>query len=235
MALPSPERPTDPPPVPWKNVVQFVRQLSHDVRNDLNAAELQSAYLTELAEGEEMKNEVQRLRGMVTEIATSLQRLSAALAQTNLNVISYRAEDFVDDVKQKLGSDFASEAAKVNWDVQLKDEIVQIDPQLLPQAVIELFANAFRHEKTVTAISAKASVDNARFIFELREPKARFELSTEQWGREPLRHIGQGHYGLGLNRVRSIVEAHSGELRATYDGSTLVTRMSLPLARKTRS
>src|SRR5205085_3517288 len=36
--------------VPWDDVVRFVRQLSHDLRNDLNALELQSAYIAELTQ-----------------------------------------------------------------------------------------------------------------------------------------------------------------------------------------
>ena len=48
--------------VPWNDVVHFVRQLSHDLRNHLNAIELQSTFLAELAEDAELKTEVGRLR-----------------------------------------------------------------------------------------------------------------------------------------------------------------------------
>ena len=44
-----------------------------------------------------------------------------------------------------------------------------------------------------------------------------FTSETQNWGREPLRNIRQRHYGLGLNRVRAIIEAHGGELQAQYD------------------
>src|SRR6266404_955328 len=94
----------------------------------------------------------------------------------------------------------------------------------------KLFCNAFQHERNIKTISAKAYLDKDRFVFELREPKVRFELSTENWGREPLRNVSQGHYGLGLNRARSIAEAHGGNFRAEYDQktSTLITTMRLP-------
>ena len=45
MAGNSSEAPTDSLTVPWSDTVRFVRQLSHDLRNDLNAIELQSAYI----------------------------------------------------------------------------------------------------------------------------------------------------------------------------------------------
>jgi len=118
----------------------------------------------------------------------------------------------------------------VTWDMQLKDATLQIDPQLAQQAFLELFSNAFQHERNIKTISAKAYLDKDRFVFELREPKVRFELPTENWGREPLRNVSQGHYGLGLNRARSIAEAHGGNFRAEYDQktSTLVTTLTLP-------
>jgi len=228
---------SDSPSVPWPDLVKFVRQLGHDIRNNLNAVELQSAYLAELAEEGELKSEVRRLREMISEIGTSLQKLSAALSQTKPNFISYRAADFIEDLKQKLAKDFPNDAGKVKWNVQLKDEQLQIDPQITQQALLELFANAFQHERNVKEITAKADIENGHLVFKLHEPKAKFELSTENWGREPLRHVGQSHYGLGLNRTRVITEAHGGKFGAEYNRttSTLVTKLTLPISREGKS
>ena len=222
---------SEPPSVAWPNMVKFVRQLSHDIRNNLNAVELQSAYLAELALDPEMKNEVQRLREMVSEVGRNLQGLTSGLSQANPTPISYPAADFIEDLKQKLAKDFADNATKVTWDVQLKDATLQIDPQLGQQAFFELFNNAFQHERNVKSITAKAYIDNDHFVFELHEPKARFELSTENWGHEPLQNVSQGHYAIGLHRVRSIAKAHDGDLRAEYDRktSTLVTTVTFPV------
>src|SRR5467141_1527236 len=222
---------TDPPGVSWPDIIKFVRQLSHDIRNNLNAVELQSAYLAELAEEGEIKGEIQRLREMTSQIGTSLQRLTAGLSQANPNLIPYPAADFVEDLKEKLTKEFPDNAGKVIWDVQLKDATLQIDPQLAQQAFLEIFGNAFQHERNLKAITARACIANNRFVFELQEPKARFELSTENWGREPLRNVSQGHYGLGLNRARSVAEAHGGDFRAEYDRKTsmLITTLRLPI------
>ena len=227
----SKQPPGESPSVPWPDMVKFVRQVSHDIRNNLNAVELQSAYLAELAEEGEMKNEVQRLREMISQIGISLQRLTAGLSQANPNLIPYPAADFVEDLKQKLAKEYPDNAAKVTWEVQLKDATLQVDPQLVQQAFLEIFSNAFQHERNIKSITAKAYIDSNRFVFELREPKARFELSTENWGREPLRNVSQGHYGLGLNRARSIAEAHGGDFRAEYDRKTsaLITTLRLPI------
>src|SRR4030095_14690827 len=48
MAETSPENRSDSLSVPWVDTVRFIRQLGHDLRNHLNAIELQSAYISEL-------------------------------------------------------------------------------------------------------------------------------------------------------------------------------------------
>ena len=226
------EQHTDSLSVSWTDNVRFVRQLSHDLRNHLNAAELQAVYISELTGDAELKTEIKRLRATIAGLGAILQKLSADLGQIKPSLMPYRAVDFVEDLRQKFAHDFPQESAAVNWDVQPGDAALNVDPQLLQQALLELFANAFQHQRGQGPLAATAKIDNDRFVFTLREPKARFELSTENWGREPLRKISQGHYGLGLNRVRVIVEAHRGELHAHYDPteSVLLTTITLPLS-----
>src|SRR5437667_12031714 len=98
----SKQPPDKSPSVAWPDVVNFVRQLSHDIRNNLNAVELQSAYLAELTEEAEIKNEIQRLREMVSGIGISLQRLTTSLSQANPNLITYLATVIVDEWIEKV-------------------------------------------------------------------------------------------------------------------------------------
>lgn len=218
--------------VPWIDIVRFVRQLSHDLRNHLNAAELQAAYIGELAESEDLKKEISRLRKLMAAVASNLQQVSAALAPVKPTLMLYGAADFLEDLKQK--ADFARDPAKVIWEIDLGDAMLNIDPQLSQEAFLELFTNAFQHEPGGGAFVARACIDNGRFTFTLREPKTRFDLSTESWGREPLHKLSRGHYGLGLSRVRAIVVAHGGDVGARYDttASALLTTLTLPLAKK---
>lgn len=218
--------------VPMPDVVKFVRQLAHDLRNDLNAAELQSAYLIEIAEAGELKDEIKRLRGMISQVGANLQSVTVALGQPRLTEMPYSASDFIEDLQQKLQSAHQEQSARVKWDVQIDQAELEIDPQLLLPAFLELFANAFRHGPADAAISATARMENGRFVFSLAEPNQAFARSTENWGREPLRSVSQGHYGLGLHRTRGIIEAHGGELKARYEqeSSSLITTVILPVA-----
>jgi K+-sensing histidine kinase KdpD len=230
MAKPPSDDRAEIPSVAWSDVVRFIRQLSHDLRNHLNAIELQSAYISELESDEQLKNEIKRLREMISGMTSALQTLSKAVSEVKPTPISYPAADFMEDLRRKIDHDFSGKSAGITWNIQLGDAALNIDPQLLEEAFHELFANAFRHNRGDGALVATARIDRNQFLFTLEEPKAGFVLPTGNWGREPIREISQGHYGLGLNRVRAIVEAHGGEMYAQYgpDTSILTTTLALP-------
>jgi len=220
--------------VPWSDTVRFIRQLGHDLRNHLNAIELQSAYIDELADKTELKQEIKRLRDMISRLTTTLQSLSADLGEIKPNLISYPASDFVEDLQKKIAREFPDNVSDIIWEIKAGSAMLRIDPELLTRAFLEFFANAFQHGRGEGNLVVAARIERKQFIFTLQEPKEQFGLSTENWGHEPMRQISQGHYGLGLNRVRIILEAHGGKMHVQYDSSAsmLVTTLTMPLARE---
>ena len=218
--------------VPWTDTVRFIRQLAHDLRNDLNAIELQSAYISELTQDQELTSEINRLREIVAGLNSTLQLLSKAVGDVRPNMITYPAAEFLTDVRKQIERKFSKENHEITWDVQLEGGTLNIDPQLFQEVFAELFANALHHGRGTGALIARARISDGRFLFSLHEPKATFSSDTQNWGREPLRNIQQRHYGLGLNRMRAIIEAHGGELQAQYDpkATTLVSTVGLPVS-----
>ena len=216
--------------VPWSDTVRFVRQLSHDLRNDLNALELHSAYIGELTQDQELTSEIKRLREIVSGLNSTLQLLSRAVGEVSPDLVAYPTGEFLADMRTQIERNFSEETHEIKWDVQLEDGMLNIDPQLFQEVFVELFANALQHDRGKGPLVARARIIDGRFVFSLHEPKAGFSSDTQNWGREPFRNIRQRHYGLGLNRVRAIVEAHGGELQAQYDSkaATLVSTMALP-------
>src|SRR5215467_12535734 len=93
--------------VPWSDTVRFVRQLSHDLRNDLNAIELQSAYIGELTQDQELTSEIKRLREVVSGLNSTLQRLSRAVGEVAPNVITYPAGEFLADMRTRIERNFS--------------------------------------------------------------------------------------------------------------------------------
>src|ERR1700747_2176788 len=116
MADAVPENQNDSLSVPWIDMVRFVRQLSHDLRNHLNAIELQSAYISELDASAELKGEIKRLREMISGLSAVLQKLSG-LGEIKPNPISYRASDFVEDLRKTIAHEFLKESAEITWDI----------------------------------------------------------------------------------------------------------------------
>ena len=106
MAGNSSEVATDSINVPWSDMVRFVRQLSHDLRNDLNAIELQSAYIGELTQDEELRNEIKRLREVVSGLNATLQSLSRAVGEVTPNVITYPAGEFLAAMRTQIERNF---------------------------------------------------------------------------------------------------------------------------------
>lgn len=228
---PSEDR-TDTLNVAWSDVVRFIRQLTHDLRNHLNAIELQSAYISELEGEDELKDEINRLRGMISGLTSALQSLSNAVSGVKPSLIPYRAADFAEDLGKKIDHDFSGESGAITWNVQVDDAMLNVDPQLLQEALSELFANAFRHIRGKGNVVVTAKMENGQFLFIMEEPKARLEGTSDNWGCEPLRKVSPNHYGLGLHRVRAIIEAHGGKMQAHYDpnASMLITTLVLPVS-----
>ena len=214
--------------VPWENFVKFVRQLSHDLRNQLNAAELQSALISELTSDEELKSETRRLRELISQLGVTLQGLSTLVADPRPTLLPYTVQDFTTDIQKKIGQEFPEKGSTVKWDIASPGATLNIDPQLTEWAAVELFRNAFRHDMAGDQLQVKAFVADRWFSFCIREPKAG-EVDPTQW-MQPLQKVSHGHYSLGLRRARNIIAAHGGELTASFDPGSrmLITTFSLP-------
>ena len=214
--------------VPWENFVKFVRQLSHDLRNQLNAAELQSALIGELTNDAEIKSEIHRLRELVSQLGVTLQSLSASVAEPRPTALPYAAKDFIADMQKKIAHEFPEKGQAVKWEVLSTGATLNIDPELTEWAATELFRNAFRHDLAGDEVQAQGSIEGDWFTFSIREAKKE-EIDPAQWT-QPLQNVSHGHYGLGLRRARKIIAAQGGELTAKFDpaSQTLTSTITLP-------
>jgi K+-sensing histidine kinase KdpD len=214
--------------VPWDNFVKFVRQLSHDLRNQLNAAELQSALIGELTNDAEIKSEIRRLRELVSQLGATLQSLSASVAEPRPTALPYGAKDFIADMQKKIAHEFPVKGQAVKWEGLPAGATLNIDPELTEWAATELFRNAFRHDLAGDQVQVQTSIDGDWFSFSIREAKKE-EIDPSQW-MQPLQKVSQSHYGLGLRRARRIIAAQGGQLTAKFDPTsrTLISTITLP-------
>src|SRR5215813_2844437 len=147
MAGKSSEAATDSLTVRWSDTVRFIRQLSHDLRNDLNAIELQSAYIGEVTQDQELTSEIKRLREIVTGMNSTLQLLSRAVGDIKPNMITYPAAEFLADMRTQIARNFPKENHEITWEVQDLKGTLNVDPQLFQEVFTELLANAFQHHR----------------------------------------------------------------------------------------
>lgn len=218
--------------VPFSRVAGFVRQVTHDVRNGLNAIDLQSAYAAELVSDPEALEEVRRIRGLIQQSTKMLQALSSNFWVSAPSLVSYSARIFVEDLQDRLVKHHPDHAPQVRWTVDLKEESIAVDLEMIFTAIAEVFKNAFSFREADAEIAARAFAEGGRFVVEITEAKTKLPSPPEAWGREPFASTRRGAYGLGLFRSRQLLAAHGGELHFSHDSgrNLLTSRLSLPLA-----
>src|SRR5437762_2846427 len=95
------------PVVAWPAVTSFIREVTHDIRNGLNALDLQAAYLNELAPDDEALVEIQKMRSMISNVTHQLQDISIRLAATPGTKIQYPVADFIEDLQGEVAAIYA--------------------------------------------------------------------------------------------------------------------------------
>jgi len=214
--------------LPWPRVAAFVRQHTHDVRNDLNSLDLEGALLAEMITDEEAKESVARIRRQIRQAAGKLKILSAKFSEPLPVRTPMLASDLFEIWQEQSRS--LSEPLEMAWNSKLGGESLEVDAALMAVTLRELLENAARFSPG-SKITAWANVQPERVIFELHETKTE-PVNPEGWCTNPLQSSRRGGYGLGLWQAERIVRAHGGELSQRYvpEGESLVTTVWLPLA-----
>lgn len=216
--------------VPWERVESFTSQVIHDVRNGLNAIELQLTFLGEISVDPEAVEEVKRLRSTLLEVTRQLQTVKTACSPVVPSIMEYPAADFFEDLQERLFRQEPERAGTVTWNViSAPTDVLLVDPNLSINGLLELFKNAFHFGSTSIRCATASDTRNISFILH-ENPLAAPTIPPERWGHEPLLSSRRGAFGLGLFRVRQILETQGGSLRFGYSaaGNVLTTTASFP-------
>ena len=139
-----------------------------------------------------MKDEVRRLRGMLSELGTTLQKLTTSLAasEADRDAVSARRR-FIEDLRAESCDRAVARAERaIDWEVQVDDGDAQHRPAAAAAGVARVVANAFLHERGEGQIVVhERETDTDELRFTIREPKKAFAGSIEQWG---LRAVSEG-------------------------------------------
>ncbi|HET6408998.1 MAG TPA: hypothetical protein VFG14_14015 [Chthoniobacteraceae bacterium] len=216
------------PDLPWIRVADFVRQHTHDVRNDLNSLDLEGSLLAEIVTDEEAKESIDRMRRQIRQAASKLKALSARFSEPRPVATPLAAGDLFEIWHEQEGT--LSGPTNATWNSKLRGEELSVDAALMAIALRELLENAASFSAG-GQIAASAYTASDQAIFELQETKAD-PVDPEKWCASPLQSGKRGGYGLGLWQANRIVRAHGGELSQKYvpEGKSLVSSVRLPLA-----
>lgn len=204
--------------VPWDQVERFMGQVSHDLRNGLNACELQLTYLSEISTDPEAAAEVKQLRQSLAGIARQLQALRTSVTGSTAHTMVYPAADLFEDLRERFARLHAGDVDKLRWQIDVDaDQGALVDPELTLAASLELLLNALHFAEKSTPIDCRARVEGDRIILSVAQTVAEPPATALQdWGATPLVSSRRGAYGLGLFRARRILEAQGSRLSFDY-------------------
>ncbi len=212
----------------WSHFAQFIRQHTHDVRNDLNGLDLEAALLAELVPDGEAAEGVARMRAQIRRVAADLRALAGKFADPQPTRALYEARELFLIWQDQLAA--LDPAPTVQWSDTLAAEQVNVDATALANVFRELLANA-QAFGTGAPLFATARVEDRHIVFELREPKEA-PVETANWGRAPFATVRHGHYGLGLWEAQRVIAASGGDVQQRFapDTMELITTLLFPVA-----
>jgi signal transduction histidine kinase len=212
----------------------FLRAVSHDLRNPLQVVLLQAERISRAAPEEPaLRRPVAAIRFAGRRMERMLRDLTDA-ARLEVGGLALAREpvglrDFVDHLLEVEQGVFDS--ARVQNQVDAALPPLDVDPDRLDRILVNLLGNALKYSEGVVRVSAE--VEGARVRITVADqgagiPAADLARLFERYYRGH-RHEGEG-LGLGLFIVKGLVEAHGGSIEATSTagvGSTFTVRLPL--------
>jgi nitrogen-specific signal transduction histidine kinase len=204
-------------------VAAFIRQLTHDVRNQLNGLELEAALMADSVPEPEIVEGVVRIREQLHNTAGHLRMLSAKFADPSPIISSITAVELFLIFQEQAAS--MEELPPIKWTHSLKEERINVDATELANAAKELLSNA-RQFGTKGELKINGRVNKKNVVYEFHEPKSA-PVETERWGYAPFISTRRNSYGLGLWEARRLVEANHGQIAYEYDPKSQELRTTL--------
>lgn len=215
---------TPEPDLTWPAVAAFVRQLTHDVRNQLNGLELEAALMADSVPQPEILEGVTRIREQLHTTASHMKNLSAKFAEPSPTIARMPAHELFLIFKEQAES--MEDLPPIEWSNTLKDELIEVDAGEMAAAAKEIFSNA-RDFGAGESCKFESHSNDGHVVYKLQQSKSA-PVETKDWGYVPFMSTRRNSYGLGLWETRRLVEASHGSITHKYDPGAreLVTTLS---------
>jgi signal transduction histidine kinase len=194
-------------------MAEFLRLLAHDVRNDLNAVDLLTAYIRDIAAEPGVRGELDQLRTAIRYGSERMQRLSRAFQTPEPEKFFIPVSVLTGDFQERFRNANREVFARVHWADTAVVESLCVDVDLMMEVFSELLENAAAFSRPDSDLFFGVRKMDGGVVFVVGQPAEEVFTDCESWGKRPFVTSRRGHYGLGLFRVRRLLEAHGAQLR----------------------
>lgn len=229
----------------YQQLQQFTADASHELRAPL--AGILSQAQVGLMEPIDPQEQHSRLK-VIVEVAESMsvlvsQLLFLARHSGKLSPDMLKSIDLTELVQQTLDNYSPQlQPKQQTLERQFPDQpvLVQAEPDLLRQAILNLLSNAHRYTPSAGKIEVHLSQNNRWAWLQVKDngigiaPTDLPQIFDRFYRADGVRSRQTGGFGLGLAIVRQIVEAHGGEVTvqsAPEQGSVFSVKLPLQLPR----
>jgi signal transduction histidine kinase len=208
----------------------FLRQLSHDVRNDLNAMDLLISYAEDLGAGEKAGAALEQLHGAIRYGSQRMVRISKAFQIPAPDSIPYPMDLLFEDLRDRLSVERPELSNRLQWLYSSGPCSALVDPALFLEAMTELMQNAAAFSAQESPVHVEARGDSGGVFWTIGQNAPNSFDGMQEWGLRPLESSRRAHYGLGLFRARRILSALEASLDFVHDleGGVLLTEVFFP-------
>ena len=212
------------PDVSWSSVAAFLRQLTHDVRNQLNGLELEAALIADSITSPEATESLARIREQLHHIAGNLRAISSKFAEPSPSPAPIAAAELFLIFQEQAAN--MGDLPPIDWGHNFHSEKIIVDAAELANVAKELLTNA-REFVADGRLEIRGRAESGKAVYEFREPKSG-SVRTEHWGLAPFYSTKRNGYGLGLWEARRLVEANNGSITHKYkpDVKQLLTTLT---------
>ena len=214
---------------------QFITDAGHELKTPLTVIGA-NAELLELEIGEDnewlnsIKGQVQRMNKLTKELVF-LSRMDEAESDLPKAPFSLKSalEECADGFKE------AALVAGKTLEVTAEELTVNANEEMIRRVLSLILDNALKYAQG-ESIALVLRKEGGRAVLEQSNdaslPKGEHPELFERFYRpDESRNTATGGHGIGLSVVKSIVEAHGGEVSCISDGARVTFRLTLPLAK----
>ncbi len=200
--------------VPLARVAQFLKHHLHDVRNELNALNLEATLMGLLATTPDASQSAERVQEMLMGCAGKLSLLSQKFSEPSPNADLTPASFIVTGWRDAQGA--GKDGTTIHWGQTIPGVSIQVDTKHMTEIFRELTSNLKVHGVKEATVTVHFDEEAGEVVFQFRESTPE-PVEPGTWGLEPFQNPRRGSYGLGLWRCRRLVAANHGKWSQRHD------------------